>query len=92
MEHIDTSVLEEEAIIRDAETLDDDEDIENPDLLESLSEGMDLLVKSRTMMEYIADPELCKTITARERKTLMALTAKISQYLIDMDDEYGEEL
>lgn len=95
-QELDVSILQQTSqgiIVDDTDSDDDDEiDEDRQEVLDSLHEGMELLVRSRTMLEYLADPQLCKMLSEKERKTLAKLALSISQYLTDVEATLSSEV
>lgn len=68
--------LEQEQV---APEFDEEEEQDEDD--GQLQEAIALLIKANVLMSYMGDPELCKTITKRERQVMLKLGGKIYDYL-----------
>jgi hypothetical protein len=89
MKGIDTSELEEG--VKEAEVVDEGfEGFDEERVLEDLNEGLSLVKRCKTLLDYIGDPELCKTISKRERTSMAKLATKLGAYVSSIDNAYGE--
>jgi hypothetical protein len=71
-------VQELEAQLAEKQAVRDDEYEDVGDLaVDELNKASDLLKQCRTMLEFISDPDFCKSITKRERKAIATLLEKI---------------
>jgi hypothetical protein len=71
-------VQELEAQLAEKQAVRDDEYEDVGDLaVDELNKASDLLKQCRTMLEFISDPDFCKSITKRERKAIAKLLEKI---------------
>lgn len=53
-----------------------------------MQESLDLLRQTRTLLQYLSDPELCRTITMKERKAMIALATKVHGFVDNVEDSY----
>lgn len=67
------------------ESEDDDQ------VLIDLNDARILLEKCKTLLCYVADPDLCKSVTQRERTSMERMKEKIGGFLTEMDKTYSEE-
>lgn len=63
------------------------EDLQRADMQESIG----LLKKSLHLMSYIADKDLCKGLTKRERASMFWMTEQIREFLDDVEDHYEDD-
>ena len=60
---------------------------ESDQLLEDLIDGVNLLNTARKVMEYVADKDLCRAISRRERAAMLGVVVKIREYLDNVEME-----
>jgi hypothetical protein len=60
---------------------------ESDQLLEDLIDGVNLLNSARKVMEYVADKDLCRAISRRERVAMLGVVVKIREYLDNVEME-----
>lgn len=85
---LDLSVLEESA--KDGELIQDNEAFDEEQLVADLSEAIILLKRSKTLIDYLSDPELCKAVSKRERGSMTKLSGKLGEYIDSVESSYGE--
>lgn len=90
MSEMDLSVLEETKQV-DGEVMEDEEDEpQDEQIMADLQEAFDLIHRAKTMLDYISDPQLCKTISKRERETMTRLSGNLADYLNETAESYNE--
>jgi hypothetical protein len=92
---LDTSVLEDaiRPVVLEGEVMDVEVGSDGPDeetMMQDLYDVVVLVKRSKTLFDYLADPELCKAISKKERTSMMKLSAKLGEYLSGIDSTYGE--
>lgn len=78
-------------IDEDPPILEDDELDEVEQLRQDIFDAISILSQSRNMLAYLADPELCKTLTKKERTVLAELVERIETFVGDVGDGYESE-
>lgn len=89
MSVIDVSVLEESVREKEGE-VEEGFEIDEEQLMTDLDEGVTLIRRAKTLIDYLADPELCKTVSKKERATMLKLSEKIGEYVGGIEANYGE--
>ena len=56
------------------------------DILDAIS----LLGKVKTLLDYVGNVELCKTLTKRERATMAKVSVQVGEYLDEVIPNYEE--
>ena len=64
-----------------------DEELASQDMIE----GLALLTKCLNLMNFLADRDLCKSLTIRERDSLGRLSDMVREFLDDKSSHYEEE-
>lgn len=82
---IDTSEIEGEPVEEGSSTSTFDEE----QLMTDLNEGLILVRRAKTLLDYIANPKLCPTIEIKERKTMIELSSNIEEFIDVVDATYG---
>ena len=74
------------------EEFPDDDTAGQEELLmrQDILDGVSLLTRIRTLLDYVGDIELCKTLTKRERETMSRVSGDVTDYLDDMVSKYEE--
>ena len=57
-----------------------------------LHESFSLLRKVKTLLDYVGNVELCKTLSKKERVTMIKVSSQISSFLDETAVHYEEEL
>lgn len=70
---------------RPPEPLDDADEI-NADILDAIS----LLTKCVRLLDYVGDTDLCKSVTKRERESMVRLSESVKEYLDNVEHVYEE--
>lgn len=89
--------LEAAVICKQAEPVEDDGTFENEHggeevlMEDDILEAIDLLHKCMHLLDYIADPDLCKTVTKRERKVMVNVANSLRTYLDEVGTHYIDE-
>lgn len=78
--------LETQAIAAQTDEFEPDEQSMFNDILDSL----DLLRKCMHLLDYLSDPDLCKSVTKRERDTMARLSESVDEFLDDAETKYEE--
>jgi hypothetical protein len=76
----------------DGEIVDDElgEGAEDEQMLCDLQEAIILIKRAKTLIDYVGEPELCKTISKRERLSMVKLSGKLEAYVNSIESSYGE--
>jgi hypothetical protein len=56
----------------------------------AFNDGLFLLKQVKVFLSYVSDPELCKTLSKRERDVADRLIGKLGEYLDEMSVTYDE--
>lgn len=56
--------------------------------LADIQEAMGILCTVKTMLDYVANPDLVKTITKRERDNLNKVSEKVRRFLATIEPTY----
>lgn len=72
-----------------AEEEEDPLETEEQALLD-IREAIILLATTRTMIDYIANPALCKVVSRRERDIMGKLSEKVRVFLASVEPTYNE--
>lgn len=67
------------------------ENEEDDSVQDDIREAISLLRKSRTMLCYLADPDLCKSLSKRERDAMDRLNTILYEFLVEVGPAYEEE-
>ena len=73
---------------------EDDTDTEGQEELlmrQDILDGISLLGKVKTLLDYVGNAELCKTLTKRERVTMAKVSSDVGDYLDSVTSNYEEE-
>lgn len=76
---------------KDIPDLDDfvgDEGGEELLMQQDIIDGIALLTKVKTLLDYVSNVELCKTVTKREREVMAKVSAEVEEYLDSVSDNY----
>lgn len=86
------NVEEVEQLIKEApaESKDVFEESEEDQEIVDLHDAFFLLGKCRNLLNYVADPDLCKTFTKKEREAMERLSEKIKEYLDSVELSYED--
>jgi len=76
----DLSVLEESLTSDEDDDPDDDEEVEEQVQID-LNDGLILIKRAKTLIDYISDPLLCKSISKREREVMFKLSMQLGDFL-----------
>jgi hypothetical protein len=87
---MELSELDEQAKL-DLPVANDDYDDEEEQMRADVIDGMGLLGSVKTLLDYLSDPLLCKTVTKRERDIMDKLSEKIREYLCEVEPTYSED-
>lgn len=68
----------------------EDEDPGEDQATLDIQEAMALLITTKTMIDYIANPSLCKVVSKRERDIMGKLSEKIRTFLASVEPTYSE--
>lgn len=90
MNTIDVSVLEESLKAQEGELVEDGFEIDEEQLMTDLDEGVTLIRRAKTLIDFLADPELCKVVSKKERTTMIKLSQKIGAYISTIEENYNE--
>lgn len=60
-------------------------------MLQDLHDGVSLLSKVKTLLDYTGNIELCKSLTKRERETMAKISGEVGDYLDSVSGHYEEE-
>lgn len=71
--------------------LEDDQDDDKGELLDDFWEATSLLAKSKTLLNFMADPVLCKGMSQRERDSMARLAEQLGGFLEQVEGVYDEE-
>jgi len=77
----------------DGEVEDEDDspfEADEEQLMTDINEALILIKRSKTLIDYISDPELCKTMSKRERLSMLKLSGKLAEYVSSIEGTYGE--
>lgn len=78
--------LEREAL-ENAEFEEDEEDAEeNSAYYNDLINALELLKKTTTALRYVADPVMCKTLSKRERDSMLRMAEHIMEFVDETED------
>lgn len=69
------------------EFVDDQDGLIYADLVAALG----LLKKATLLLDYCSDTDLCKTVSKRERNAMSRLSDKISSFVSETEESYGDE-
>lgn len=69
---------------------DDTEGQEELLLRQDILDGISLLGKVKTLLDYVGNVELCKTLTKRERETMAKVNVQVGDYLDSVTSNYEE--
>ena len=73
---------------------DTDEDADEDDeiaMRQDIFDAMSLLGKVKTLLDYVGNVDLCKTVTKRERATMARISGDVQDYLDSVSSGYEEE-
>lgn len=72
------------AKVSDVVVVEDEDD----DLREDFFEAVSLLSKCKTMMDFAADPDLCKSLSKRERESMERVSGQLKSFLDAVEGVY----
>ena len=81
-----------EAKYQNAGTPDEFDQGEEVLMENDLHESFSLLRKVKTLLDYVGNVELCKTLSKKERVTMIKVSSQISSFLDETAVHYEEEL
>lgn len=93
MSDIDTSVLEEGLREREQEPMYVDEEVpeyDEEELMTHLDTGIVLIRRAKTLIDYLADPNLCKVVSKKERSTMVKLSDRMKEYVSSVEATFGD--
>ena len=77
------------AKVKGSPTTDDDND--EITMRQDIFDAMSLLGKVKTLLDYVGNVDLCKTVTKRERATMARISGDVQDYLDSVSSGYEEE-
>lgn len=84
--------MEELVAAKQAEIVEEYDEDQVEDLMQGdMVEAMEILNQVMHLLDYVADAELCKRISKRERVNLAYMAEKVRVFLDDKQDYYEEE-
>ncbi len=77
---------------RKSEVVDDDEfdGPEEEQMMTDINEAIILIKRTKTLIDYVSTPELCKAISKRERATMVKLSNKLNEFIGSVENSYGD--
>jgi hypothetical protein len=67
-----------------------EEEGEDEDLREDFFEAVSLLARCQTLLQFAADPELCKSLTKRDRDIMWRVSGQIKQFKDAVEGVYDD--
>ena len=80
--------------VAEVEVLESDEfGPDEADIAQDILDALSLLSKCMHLLDYLSDPDLCKSVTKRERDSMSRLSESVRTYLDAVEGNYveGEE-
>lgn len=85
-----SAVLEESIVQGEIVEGEHELDEEEEQLMSDLSQAIELIGRARTMLSYIADPNLCKAVSERERKIMTKLVGSLEEFSEGIKGQYQD--
>lgn len=82
--------FEEKYAKKAEEEFEDTEGQEELLIRQDILDAISLLGKVKTLLDYVGNVELCKTLTKRERETMAKISVQVGDYLDNVTPNYEE--
>lgn len=60
------------------------------ELMTHLDTGIVLIRRAKTLIDYLADPNLCKVVSKKERSTMVKLSDRMKEYVSSVEATFGD--